>query len=71
MSIERYEFQNSSQLIAGRYDTVKCVMVLTFRDASYEYNGVPENVWDGLCRAESAGSYLARNVKPKYHGKKL
>ncbi len=32
----------------------------------YEYQGVPQAVYDGLMQAESKGSYFVKNIKGKY-----
>jgi hypothetical protein len=55
---------DSKNLAHGVYDEEKHVLEITFQTgAVYRYKDVPEDVFNELCSAESAGRYFAANVK--------
>lgn len=43
-------------------------LTVTFKDGrAYEYSGVPQEVYMGMQRAPSVGSYFHRNVRSRYN----
>lgn len=62
---------NSSQIHSAEYDEDGQTMTVHFHSGgSYHYYGVPQEVFEGLRNAESAGKYLHANVKGVYrHGR--
>lgn len=38
---------------------------------TYVYGAVPEEVWENFQKAESAGAFLAKVIKPKYRCSKV
>lgn len=57
----------SSNLSKCSYDRETKTLTVEFLDSrTYEYSGVPPEVWFGLQHAPSAGSYLFRNIRDRY-----
>lgn len=56
----------SSQISHHGYDPATKTLALTFvgGGATYHYDDVPQEVYDGLCNAESIGRFFHRAIKP-------
>ena len=66
MSVDMHPVQ-SSNLRAVGYDPEMRVLLVQFRSgATYEYDDVPQTVYEGLLGAQSKGRYVAQNVKGQY-----
>ncbi len=63
----------SSQIAGVHYDAPNKRMIVEFRSSpqKYAYLDVPANVFANLCRSDSAGSFIARHVKPYFKAEKL
>lgn len=62
----------SSNLTARGYDAQSQTLQLTFRgDSTYRYADVPGSVYEGLVKAESAGRYVAAEIKGKFKATKV
>lgn len=62
----------SSNISLVEYNEQDRKMRVTFQSgATYEFEGVPQEVFDGFVAAPSAGSHFAAHIRPKYTGKKL
>jgi hypothetical protein len=62
----------SSTISHAGYDAEKQTLVVQFKTgAIYEYSGVPEEEYDGLMSAGSAGAYLHQNIKGVYYHRKV
>ncbi len=60
--------RNSSNIAQATYDEAGEILTVKFADGStYQYDGVPRDVWLGLQHAPSAGSYLARQIKGRFN----
>lgn len=61
---EKRQF-TSTQLLEGEYFPETKKLHLTFRQGKnkYEYDNVGPEVWQGLCEADSAGSFFHQNIK--------
>lgn len=59
---------NSKQVKSFGYDPVSGVLAVIFHRTQkrYEYRNVPPEVAEGLACAESAGKFIAANVKGKF-----
>lgn len=58
---------NSSVISEVDYDKDTSVLTVIFNSgASYDYNGVPEDVYEDLINAPSVGSYFVRNIRNNY-----
>lgn len=59
---------DSTALSRAEYDAEARILYLWFRDAEapYGYRDVPEEVFDGLCDAESQGSYFREHILDRY-----
>lgn len=58
---------NSSWLTRAQYDDeTQALTVWTSSGQSYEHPGVPENVYQGLVSATSAGTFWHENIKGVY-----
>ena len=67
MSIKRHVFKGSSAIVAATYDTDGKELELDFvRGASYTYQNVPEDVYEALIQAPSAGQFFASQIKTRY-----
>jgi len=65
--MESVTFEKSSHLAGATFDAARGALRVTFRGgAVYEYRDVPPVAWEGLCRADSAGKFLAAEIKPAY-----
>jgi len=54
----------SSQVKAHGYDPVSKKLRVEYTSGGiYEYEGVPQSVYDGLCGCDSVGKYLNGKVK--------
>lgn len=63
---------DSSQIERARYIEAKEAMEIGFKwGAVYRYYGVPEEVFDGLLKAESAGRYLSSSIKDVFEFTRL
>lgn len=57
----------SSNIDAMRYDPETQVLQIRFKSGqTYDYNGVPQAIADGLAAAASPGSFFAQNIKSNY-----
>ncbi len=60
----KYTFVQSSSLDAVGYDKAASKLGARFKDgAEYQYEGVPESVFEGILSASSAGRYFDQHVK--------
>lgn len=58
---------NSSAISAIGYDPQSRKMKITFvQNHTYDFCGVPQQVFDGLLRASSKGSYYNDYIKDRY-----
>lgn len=62
----------SSNVDEVAYDPENKLLYVRFTNKSiYSYDGVSQEVFDGLLTAESVGKYLNANVKPAFTHKKI
>ena len=67
-----HKVKNSSRVDSFRYDPAAKVLSVTFKSGGeYHYDGVPQDVVDGLKKAESAGKYLSSNIKGVFKHSKM
>lgn len=60
-------FSGSSVLSAGRYDAFCQKLHLRFLNGKhYEYAGVPQSFWWGLCHAESKGVFFKNHISNSF-----
>jgi len=65
--IEMIPIIGSSNIDSIGYDVKTHVLRVKFiKGSSYDYQDVPEIVFEQLLDAPSAGKYLAQNIKNKY-----
>lgn len=63
---------NSSNLAAVGYDVESSTLQVEFNNGTaYQYFDVPENLFEELRDAVSAGGYLAANIKGNYRYSKV
>lgn len=49
------------------FDAEAAILCIRFRDSgSYFYFGVPEELFDGLCDAASAGAFFNERIKDRF-----
>jgi len=54
----------SSNVESIGYDAAECVLEVEFKGgAVYQYNGVPQELYNELCEADSVGSFVHRRIK--------
>lgn len=64
---ETTTFPGSSNLAAASYDPSSMYLDITFQDGqTYRYMSVPAEIYTGLQRAGSAGSYFYRHIRERY-----
>ena len=57
----------SSMIHAVGYDAEKRIVEIVFNTGrTYQYGGVPPEVFEGLLKAESKGRYFLANIKDAY-----
>lgn len=58
----------SSNLDTGTYDPETRAMTLTFARTgdTYDYAGVPEQVWEAFKQSLSPGQFFVREIKGRY-----
>lgn len=62
----------SSNVCAIGYDADSRTLEVEFNDGSvYQYEGVPQDEYEGLMNADSKGKYLNANIKGRYSYVKL
>ena len=63
-----YKTFNSACIHLAGYDRFTGDMVIQFARSTktYPFQGVPEEVFDGLCRADSAGEYYNEYIRGNY-----
>ncbi len=64
---------DSSQIERARYIEADKAMEIEFKrgGAVYRYHDVPEDIFDGLLKAESAGKYLGTSIKGVFEFTKM
>lgn len=59
---------NSSAIKRAEYDQASQRLTIWFPDGNpYTYCRVPENIWEGLLRASSKGTYFNNHIDGRYH----
>ena len=57
----------SSQLKSHGYDSASKTLAVQFKGGgTYHYAGVPQDVYDKLCKSESIGKFLGQAIKGKF-----
>lgn len=65
-------FESSSNLEHAQYFPSTKKLIVTFRGGTkYQYENVPESVFEGLCDAPSAGGYFGTYIRHDYEGQKI
>ncbi len=63
---------SSSNISSIGYDPETQVLEIEFHDGSiYQYDGVPQSVYEGLMNASSHGQYLHQHIKDRYSHRKV
>lgn len=58
---------NSSAVKRAEYDVASRRLTLWFPEGKpYDYCGVPQSVWEGLCNAPSKGRYFNTHIDGRY-----
>lgn len=57
----------SSNLVAAGYEASSQILRIQFKNATYDYFGVPEFIFQNLLTADSHGKYHAAHIKNSYH----
>lgn len=62
----------SSNIKTYAYSPTRGVLTIEFQSgAKWEYEQLPQKVFDELKQAESKGSFFASRIKGYYHGRKV
>jgi len=62
----------SSNLISVGYNPATATLEIEFKAGTvYQYDGVPQNVFESLMQASSHGSYFAAHIRDRYSTTKL
>ena len=57
----------SSNIVSVGYDIDSSVLEVEFGNGIYQYDDVPEDIYDGLMNASSKGNYFHQHIKNEYH----
>lgn len=58
---------SSSNISSIGYDPESQTLEIAFHDGSvYQYDGVPQSIYDGIMDASSHGQYLHQYIKGRY-----
>lgn len=68
--MERIPVQ-SSNLVSVGYDAQTSMLEIEFKNGTYQYDAVPESVYEELLNSPSKGQYFSQNIKEKYAFRKL
>jgi len=73
MMLLNSQFETESSTIKRCfYDYTKNLLKVEFNSgALYEYEGVPAEVYDSFCKAESQGRFFTESIKSNYQHTKL
>ena len=65
--MERQPIADSTSVRSTGYDPQSLILEVEYASGRiYDYENVPIEVVEAMCKAESIGSFLAKNVKFKY-----
>ncbi len=61
-------FYGSSAIRRAEYNPASRTLQIWFVESGgpYDYHGVPERIFDGLCRARSEGTYYNDHIRDQY-----
>lgn len=62
---------SSSNLVAVGYDATSSTLRIQFNAGTYDYYGVPNEVFNGLLNASSKGKYHHAYIKTSYRFRKI
>lgn len=66
------ETPDSSSIAGFGYEETSQTLTVEFKNGGkYNYFSVPENVFQELQNADSAGTFVAKNIKPFYRYEKV
>ncbi|WP_412033239.1 KTSC domain-containing protein [Nitratireductor aquimarinus] len=59
---------SSSAIRRAEYNPATRVLQLWFTESGgpYDYFGVPQHIFDGLCRASSKGTYFNNHIRDRF-----
>ena len=70
--MERHTPANSSNIEHVAYSPQDRELHVTFKSGgTWVYSGVDRDIYDGMKEAESAGSYLHRNIKGRFGERRI
>jgi hypothetical protein len=61
----------SSHIETVEYDEVTKVLTIMFYRGTYQYSGVPKEVYDEMLGSKTLGTYFHFNIKGLYECKKM
>jgi hypothetical protein len=63
-----HKFKDSSSISHCDYDPVEKILKIKFHssDKEHEFLNCPQNIYEGLKQAESAGKYFHANIRNKF-----
>lgn len=57
----------SNHLVSVGYDTERLILEIEFKNGSvYQYNDVPQPVYEAMMRAKSVGTYFRASIRDDY-----
>ena len=66
LPVKSITFLESSLIKGAQWDPFTKVLKITFRDAEYDYIGVPQELFEALTEADSAGKFFHQNIRGKF-----
>jgi hypothetical protein len=58
----------SRNIVSIGYDPSSSTLEIEFKDATYQYYGVPADIYEGLLQAPSKGSFFAQYIRRAGYG---
>lgn len=71
MAIQWEDINSSNIKRAGYHLDLKLLLIEFQNGSEYEYKNVEQSVYDELIKAESPGTYFAKNIRSVYEFRKL
>ncbi|MFP3512945.1 KTSC domain-containing protein [Peribacillus sp. SIMBA_075] len=62
---------SSSNLVAVGYDDTTNTLFIQFKNGTYKYFDVPQNIYRNLLNASSKGEYHAAYIKDNYRNQRI
>jgi len=70
-NVIKTEHAKSNAIESIEYDDKSKVLILTFKRGTYRYDEVPVEIYEGLTKSESQGTYFKENIRGQFKTSKV